>query len=120
MGGVIESHENDLQDLKEAKIRLIKKFNSTLSDNEILSGWTDETSSGISIGSSNNTNDIIDWVNLVQTNFNIDIPFEEFKSAYENELRTVRYYKYVVKIYFLMEICNFYFFFYVGKFFNKV
>lgn len=31
-GGIVESHENDLQDLKEAKIKLIKRFNTSLSD----------------------------------------------------------------------------------------
>ena len=65
-GGVVESHENDLQDIKEAKIRLIKRFNTSLSDQEILERWTDKISSGIPIGASNNLEDIKEWVNLVQ------------------------------------------------------
>lgn len=35
-GGIVESHENNLQDLNEAKIRLIKRFNHVLPDEEIL------------------------------------------------------------------------------------
>lgn len=45
-GGIAESHENNLQDLNEAKIRLIKRFNHVLSEEEILKRWTDKTSEG--------------------------------------------------------------------------
>lgn len=96
-GGIVESHENDLQDLKEAKIRLIKRFTKFLSDKEILERWTDKTSSGVSIGSTNNEKNIIDWVNLVQKNMNINVSFEEFKRLYEEELTSVKYYKDVVE-----------------------
>ena len=96
-GGIVESHENDLQDLKDAKIRLIRRFNTSLSDQEILDKWTDKTSSGISMGSTNNPNDIKEWVNLVQKNMNINVPFEEFKRLYEEELSSVKYYKDVVE-----------------------
>ena len=95
-GGIVESHENNLQDLKEAKIRMIKRYNHTLSDKEILDRWTDKTSSGVLIGSTNNEEDIKDWVNLVQKNMNINITLEEFKKAYEEELTSVKYYKDVV------------------------
>ncbi len=95
-GGIVESHENELQDLKEAKIRMIKRFNSPLSNQEILDRWTDKTSKGISIGASNNLEDIKDWVNVIQKNMEINISFEEFKNAYEEELSFVKYYKDVV------------------------
>lgn len=45
-GGVVENHENDLQDLKEAKIHLIKSFNADISEEDILAGWIDTTFSG--------------------------------------------------------------------------
>lgn len=96
-GGVVESHENDLQDLKQAKIKMIRKLNNSLSDEEILQRWTDKTSTGKSIGSSNKDEDIKDWVNLVQKNMDINIPFEEFKKRYEEELTSVKYYKDVVE-----------------------
>ena len=95
-GGVVESHENNLQDLKEAKIRMIKKLNSNLSDEEILAGWTDKTSTGILMGATNDPENIKDWVNLVQNNMGISISFDEFKRLYEEELSSVKYYKEVV------------------------
>lgn len=95
-GGVVENHENNLKDLKEAKIRMIKKYNNSLSDEEILNGWTDKTSTGILMGATNNIDAIKDWINLVQSNLNIKISFEEFKSTYEEEFEKVRYYKNVV------------------------
>lgn len=96
-GGIVESHENNKQDLKEAKVRLIKRFTNALSDEEILDRWTDRTSKGIQIGATNNEEDIKDWVNLIQENMNISVPFEEFKRLYEEELSSVKYYKNVVE-----------------------
>ena len=95
-GGVVESHENNFQDLKEAKIRMIKKLNSKLTDEEILAGWTDKTSTGILMGATNDPENIKDWVKLVQKNMNINISLEEFKRRYEEELSSVKYYKEVV------------------------
>ena len=92
-GGVVESHENNFQDLKEAKIRMIKKLNSKLTDEEILAGWTDKTSTGILMGATNDPENIKDWVKLVQKNMNINISLEEFKRRYEEELSSVKYYK---------------------------
>lgn len=95
-GGVVESHENNLRDLKEAKIRMIKKLNSNLSDEEILASWTDKTSTGILMGATNDPENIKDWVNLVQYNMGISISYDEFKRLYEEELSSVKYYKEVV------------------------
>lgn len=94
-GGVVESHENNLQELKEAKIRLIKRFNNDLSDEEILDKWTERTPE--SIQTINKEEDIKEWVNSVQENMNISVPFEKFKRAYEEELNSVKYYKDVVE-----------------------
>lgn len=96
-GGIVESHENNLQDLNEAKIRLIKRFNKVLSDQEILERWTDKTSENKKIGATNNKEDIEDWVNLLQNNMNINVPFTEFKQSYEEEFNLVKYYKEVVE-----------------------
>lgn len=96
-GGVVESHENNLQDLKNAKIRVIRRFNNLLSDEDILKRWTDKTSNGIKVSTTNNEQDIKDWIDLVQGNMNINVPFKEFKKAYEEELSSVKYYKDVVK-----------------------
>lgn len=96
-GGIVESHENDLYDLKEAQIRLIKRFNNDLSSNEILKRWTNKAQTGISIGDTNNEKDIKDWVSLLQKNMNINIPFNDFKKAYEEEFAKIKYYKDVVE-----------------------
>lgn len=96
-GGVVESHEEGLKDLKDAKIRMIKKYNCSLSDQEILEKWTDQTSKGFPIDESNKKEDIVDWVNLVQKNMNIKVSFDEFKKSYEEELSSVKYYKDVVE-----------------------
>lgn len=96
-GGVVESHENDLQDLKNAKIRVIRRFNNTLSDEDILAYWTDKTSNGINVGTTNDDQEIKDWISLVQKNMNINVSYEEFKKAYEEELSLVKYYKDVVE-----------------------
>ena len=92
-GGIVESHENNLQDLKNAKIRLIRKFNSPLSDKEILKGWTDKTQNGFRVDTINDEQEIRNWVNLVQKNTDINAPFEDFKKAYEEEFSRVKYYK---------------------------
>lgn len=96
-GGIVESHENDLQDLKAAKVRLIKRFTKLLSDQEILERWTNKTAEGISIGATNKEEDIKSWVAINQKNMDINVPFEEFKKAYEEEFDLVRYYKNVVE-----------------------
>ena len=106
-GGVVESHEDNLQELKNAKIRMIKKWNSQLTDNEILEGFTDMTPSGIFIDETNDEKDIKDWVKLIQKNMNINVSFEEFKKAYEEELSSVKYYKDVVQyVHSLKNKCN--------------
>lgn len=94
-GGIVEIHENNVQELKEAKIRLIKRFTHVLSDTEILDRWTDGTPK--SMQTVNKEEDIKEWVNSVQENMNISVPFEEFKRAYEEELSSVKYYKDVVE-----------------------
>ena len=106
-GGIVESHENNLQDLKAAQVRLIKRFTNLLSDQEILERWTNKTAEDVLIGATNKEEDIKDWVAINQKNMNINVPFEEFKKAYEEEFDLVRYYMDVVKYaHSLKEICK--------------
>lgn len=95
-GGIVDSHEDNFKDLNDAKIRLIRRYNKELSDDDILKRWTDLTSDGICIGSTNKEKDIINWVNLLQNNMNIKVPFNEFKKSYEEEYSKIKYYKDVV------------------------
>ncbi len=96
-GGVVESHEDDLKELEDAKIRLIRRFTDSFSNQEILDRWTDKTANGIPIGVTNDKNDIKEWVLLVQSRLNINVPFDEFKKAYEEEFSLISYYKEVVE-----------------------
>lgn len=96
-GGVVENHENDLKDLKNAKIRVIRRFNKTLSDDEILKRWTYKTEKGTSLSIINSEIEIRNWVSMINRNMNINVSFEEFKNAYEEEFSLIRYYKDVVE-----------------------
>lgn len=96
-GGVVESHENNLQELNKAIVRTIRKFNRYLSDNEILERWTIKNSKGILIGATNREQDIKDWVDTIEKNMNIHVTFEEFRKAYEEETSSIKYYKNVVE-----------------------
>lgn len=96
-GGVVENHENDLKDLKDAKIRVIRRFNKSLSDDEILKRWADKTERGTLLSIINSEIEIRNWVNMIQKNMNINVSFEEFKNAYEEEFSLIRYYEDVVK-----------------------
>lgn len=96
-GGVVESHENNLQDCKNAAIRLIKRFNNTLTDEEILERWTSSTNSkGTMMAATNDIDEIVDWVNFIKQRMNINVSFDDFKKSYEEEYSKVKYYKDVV------------------------
>lgn len=96
-GGVVENHENDLHDEKQAILRLIKRFNQNISDEEILKKWSYKTSTGKFIVATNDKEDIDDWFNLIRENMNISVTFDEFKIAYEEEFSLISYYKDVVE-----------------------
>lgn len=96
-GGVVESHENNFQELNKAKIKLIKKFNAILSDEEILKRWPTKNSNGQFIDTINNKNDIQEWIKTIQKYMNIDVSTEEFIKAYKEEFSSIKYYKEVVE-----------------------
>ena len=105
-GGVVESHENNKREIENAKVRMIQKWNPQLTKKEVLERWVNEIK-GIRISTINNEKIIKDWVKLIQKNMNIDVPFKEFKRAYEKELENIPYYKDVVKYaHFLKDTCN--------------
>lgn len=96
-GGIVESHENNCEDLNNAEIRFIKRFNNKITDEEILSRWISNNSQGKEMLTVNSDEDIQDWVNLLQTKMNINVSCEEFKTTYEEEFDKVKYYKEVVE-----------------------
>lgn len=95
-GGVVESHENNFHDMNMAKVRLIRRYNKNLSDQEILNKWVYRTSDGVSLGLTNKESDVVDWVNYLEGIMGIDVPFLEFKQAYLEEFSLIKYYSDVV------------------------
>ena len=96
-GGVCESHENNLKELQDAKVRVFKRLNNNLKEEQILDKFVYRTSNNESLGITNNQEDIEDWVNYVQKLMNINVTFAEFKKIYEEEFAKITYYKDVVK-----------------------
>lgn len=76
---------------------MIKRFNKSLSDEEILKRWTYKTQKGIPLSIINSEIEIRNWVSMINRNMNINVSFEEFKKVYEEEFSRVRYYKDVVE-----------------------
>lgn len=96
-GGIVESHENDSKDIKNALIRIIRRLNKDITDEEVLAKWCYQTSKGISIGTTNDIDEIKDWVNLIQKQMNINVSFDDFKRIYQEEFSYVKYYRDVVQ-----------------------
>lgn len=95
-GGIVESHENNLKDLKDGIVRTIRRYNKVLTDEEILQRWSYLTPSGVPLSATNDKKEIREWVRHIQKNMNINVPYEEFKKAYEEEMSSVKYYQEVV------------------------
>ncbi len=95
-GGVVESHEANFRELKEAKVRVIRHFTNALNADEILDRWVYRLADGRNIGSVNNLDDLKMWVKELGNKMDVEIPFEEFKKQYEIENDNITYYKAVV------------------------
>lgn len=95
-GGIVESHEYDMKDLNDAKIRMIKRIDSSLSDEEILSKWVNKTPDGVNIGTVSDLKEVKRYVEFLQKSLGINISYEDFVNLYEEEFKAVKYYKDVV------------------------
>ncbi len=95
-GGIVESHEYDMKDLNDAKIRMIKRIDSSLSDEEILSKWVNKTPDGVNIGTVSDLKEVKRYVEFLQKSLGINISYEDFVNLYEEEFKVVKYYKDVV------------------------
>lgn len=95
-GGIVESHENNLEEFNNAKIRLVKRFHSQLSDDEILKRWTYDTRDGVSFGTIQEEEKIKEWVTFLQERMGIKVPFSEFQKGYEEEFSKIKSYQEVV------------------------
>lgn len=95
-GGIVESHEYDMKDLNDAKIRMIKRIDSSLSDEEILSKWINKTPDGVNIGTVSDLKEVKRYVEFLQKSLGINISYKDFVNLYEEEFKAVKYYKDVV------------------------
>lgn len=95
-GGIVESHEYDMKDLNDAKIRMIKRIDSSLSDEEILSKWVNKTPDGVNIDTVSDLKEVKRYVEFLQKSLGINISYEDFVNLYEEEFKAVKYYKDVV------------------------
>ncbi len=96
-GGVVESHENNMEELMQIRVDTIKRFNESLSREEILSRWTNITTKGNNAGAVSDIKEIKEWLALIERNMEIDVPLAEFVSTYNEEGRKIKYYKDVVE-----------------------
>lgn len=85
-----------MKDLNDAKIRMIKRIDSSLSDEEILSKWVNKTLDGVNIGTVSDLKEVKRYVDFLQKSLGINIAYEDFINLYEEEFKTVKYYKDVV------------------------
>lgn len=95
-GGIVESHENNMADLLNARIRTIKRFNPSLSSQEALRLWTNITPRDKNAGTINDSEEIKEWLDLIKKNLKIHVSNEELVKAYEEEGTKIKYYKDVV------------------------
>ena len=58
---------------------MIKRVNSNLTDDEILSKWTYKTSNNKYVSIYKDKKNINDWINLINKNFDINLTYDEFK-----------------------------------------
>lgn len=108
-GGVIESHREGEHNIDIAKTNIIKRFNSSLSDNEILIRYNSCDGSSINnhINTVNTIEKVKEWFERIKTSTEIDCTFEEFCEVYEEEYMKVFYYKDVVQyIHSLKDKCK--------------
>ena len=96
-GGVVENHEDELKEFQDAKVRVIKRYNSNLTAEEIINRWSYKLSDNLSLEITNKKEDIEHWVARLQKNMNIHISYEDFKKTYEEEFAKITYYKDVVE-----------------------
>lgn len=108
-GGVIESHREGEHNIDIAKTNIIKRFNPSLSDNEILIRYNNCDGSSINnhINTVNTIEKVKEWFERIKTSTEIDCTFEEFCEVYEEEYMKVFYYKDVVEyIHSLKDKCR--------------
>lgn len=108
-GGVVESHREGEYNCNRAISNMIKRFNVTMEEKEIISKYSScrKDEFGRQIGTVNNIEDIKKWFLRVKKEFELNCEFEEFCEVYEEEHFKVHYYQEVATFaHSLREKCN--------------
>jgi putative hydrolase of the HAD superfamily len=96
-GGVVHSHENDCLDMRQAIVRVAKKFNCQLDDEYVLDSWQKILHlDNIDIDIVGCPKELQKRLDCLSELWGVSISFEKFKSIYEKENAEIPYYKDVV------------------------
>lgn len=105
-GGVIESNREGDYNIRNARIKLIKQFNDSIDEKELLKKYED-CYYELDIRACKSPDDIQKWFNTLKMDLQLNCNFEEFCEAYKEEHSKVYYYKEVVEFaHSLREYCK--------------
>lgn len=105
-GGVIESHREGEYNVYEALANVIKQFNTSTDENELMKIYK-SLNNELNIGACNRIEDIEKWFHTIKAELQLTCNFEEFCEAYKKEFSKVYYYKEVVEFaHSLRKYCN--------------
>ena len=105
-GGVIESNREGDYNIHNARIKLIKQFNESIDEKELLKKYED-CYYELNIRACKSPEDIQKWFYRIKKDLQLNCNFEEFCEAYKEEHSKVYYYKEVVEFaHSLREYCK--------------
>lgn len=108
-GGVILNEYAEKNNLQEAIIRTIKKYNQALSDDDAFNIYLETLldENGVNISTQNDKKSKINWVERISKKAKVDIPYEDFVNTYSLECQKATSYNDVVQyIYSLKDKCK--------------
>ena len=105
-GGVVESHREGDYNIYDARIKLIKQFNESIDEKELLKKYA-ICYNEENIRACKKPEEIEKWFHRIKHDLQLNCNFEEFCEAYEKECSKVDYYKEVVEFaHSLREYCK--------------
>lgn len=97
-GGVVESH-SEYTSVFDSNINLIKLYTNKYSDEEILKIFSkcSYNKARKEIGALGTMNDVYEWIDRINDNFNINVPYDKFLEDYKKTHDLIYSYQEVVK-----------------------
>lgn len=96
-GGVVHSHENNCLGMRQAIVRVAKRFGCQLDDEVILDGWQKTVHlDNIHIDTIGRPEELQKRLDYLSELWEVNIGFKKFKCIYEKENAEIPYYKDVV------------------------